>query len=463
MRNSKTWVRKLSAMAGFAALALTANAFMLDPTITIDRALNSPTLTIRYNGAAAALVELRVNGASLGTRSVSSGKQAGEANFTLDLSTLTEGNNDVEVLLLDKAGRIVGSEKTVITADGTSTSPVTLSYPKMGATVQGPVEIKVGFGREMRNSYVSFFVNNQFKSMTNFAPYSYVWDTQRETNGWHEIEAWLVDENSNTFKTRKVRVFVNNPGGQTGRFDPSTPVAITTPKPVTPAVVTHVVSQSPAAAVKAAGMLRTNAMTLTLAPDSGTKPIPITRATATGTRALVPSAVKPVKVVTPTAPKIQPVIEVTPSVPKVNITKPPTAPVTQAASLLRVTRGFRTPNTGSLVISLNSKVVAFDVPARIQNNVPLTPFRHLIEKAGGHVKWTHQAKTVDAIADGRSIFLHIGDSRAMVNHQPVSLELAPFIDGGRTIVPLSFIESSLNVDVEYDPATGHVLITSKKK
>jgi hypothetical protein len=37
------------------------------------------------------------------------------------------------------------------------------------------------------------------------------------------------------------------------------------------------------------------------------------------------------------------------------------------------------------------------------------------------------------------------------------------LERGRTIVPLSFIRDSLNVEVEYDPSTGHVLITTKKK
>jgi hypothetical protein len=41
------------------------------------------------------------------------------------------------------------------------------------------------------------------------------------------------------------------------------------------------------------------------------------------------------------------------------------------------------------------------------------------------------------------------------------METAPYIDRGRTIVPLSFIDDALNVNVDYDKETGHVLITSK--
>jgi len=479
MLKSNNWLRRLSIVAGLAAASVSAHAVLFDPTITVDRALNSPTLTIRYSGASAALIELRVNGQSLGTRAATSNKQTGEANFTLDVASLVDGKNDIEVLLLDKNGRIVGSEKTTISADGSANSPVTLIAPKMGATVQGPVDIKVGFGREMRNSYVSFFINNEFKSMTNFAPYSYVWDTTRETNGWHEVEAWLVDENSSTFKTRKVRVFVNNPGGRTDRIDPT---ATLTVKPTMPATVKPSVTKIAAGtvpAVKVSGVVRPNDIFVALAQDAGTKPVVLPKAVATGTKAVQPKGVAVPKLA-PKAP-VKPVLEVRTApttvavIPSAGIkatatTKPVVAPVAKtvtppstghvvpATSLLRITKGFRSPNR-TLAISFNSNQVTFDVQPRIVDNIPLTPFRHLIEKAGGEVKWTHLTKTVDAMADGRTIFLKIGDSRAQINKSPITLEKAPFIEDGRTIVPLSFVEESLNVKVEYDPATGHVLIT----
>src|SRR5438270_623843 len=64
-------LRRIIILAGLAALSVCANAIMLDTHIVIDRALNSPTLTVRYTGATVALVELKVNGESIGTRAVS--------------------------------------------------------------------------------------------------------------------------------------------------------------------------------------------------------------------------------------------------------------------------------------------------------------------------------------------------------------------------------------------------------
>jgi hypothetical protein len=68
-----------------------------------------------------------------------------------------------------------------------------------------------------------------------------------------------------------------------------------------------------------------------------------------------------------------------------------------------------------------------------------------------------------ADADGRQIIVRIGDRFAAINDLQVELEITPFLEKGRTIVPLSFIRDSLEVNVDYDPVTGHVLITSVKK
>ena len=97
MLNRYTSIKRTMALAGAVALSAGSFAFMLDTNIVIERALNSPTLTVKYDGANATLVELRINGESLATKSVSATANKGETTFTLAVSDLKDGDNDVEV------------------------------------------------------------------------------------------------------------------------------------------------------------------------------------------------------------------------------------------------------------------------------------------------------------------------------------------------------------------------------
>lgn len=479
-KTSKT-IRKMFALVGITMVAATATAFPMDARIMIDRALNSPTLTVRYTGANAALVEIKVNGESLGTRAVSASKSAGETNFTLNLSELKDGDNEVEIRLFDRTGKLVGSDKTNISTDQTQYGPVFLRTPKVGQQVRGPVEINLGFGRELKNVYVSFFVDNNFKKISNFPPYSFMWDTTTESNGWHEVEAWAIDESTTTYKTRKTRVFVNNPGGRTDRKG-----VVTDATPVGNAIHSDVVggagikSLGVKGAANAAGAAlngaapkgalvatKSNAVHANLADASaGLKPIATAGAVATGVRNMTPTVshvavakAAPTKVAASDKGTIQVALH-SQSVKSVGSV---INSVASAANLVRITRGQRLPNLTTFAVVLNSQFVDFDVNPRVDDGVPMTPFRHLLEKAGGKVDWENLTKTVKANAEGKDIVLQIGDKNAKVNKLTVSLEIAPYIDRGRTIVPLSFLHEALNVDVEYDKETGHVLITTAKK
>lgn len=453
MSMTRRSLRKVCILAGLAVMSVAANAFTFDVKIAIDRALNSPTLTVRYSGANVALVELKLNGVSLGTRSVNSGKANGETNFTLDLSNLNDGDNAIEVSLFDKNGKLVGTEKSNVAAESGDNSPVFLAGPKVGATVQGPVDIKVGFGKELKNTYVSFFIDNQFKAMMNVPPFNYIWDTERETNGWHELEAWVVDETSKTMKTRKVKVFVNNPGGRTNRIieaepkvNPSNPTtAKASGMKATTATSTTVEPKTNATAPGEPMALAMNPNKASIGSMNGTKQTAKSASSATGPKHLTPTGTR-------LAMKVQN---------NAGIMATANA-IKNNAGKIAITKGQKLPNLSSLVLSYNKSTINFDVAPRVENGIPLAPIRHLLEKAGGEVKWKAFEKLVEAKADGREIFIWIGNKDAKIDGNNVELEVAPFIEKGRTIVPLSFIQEALKVTIEFDPETGHVLIMPVK-
>ena len=479
MLNRYTSLKRTMALAGVAALSAGSFAFMLDTNIVIERALNSPTLTVKYDGANAALVELRINGASLATKSVSASANKGETTFALTVSDLKDGDNDVEVRLYDKTGKVIGSQKQKMTADQGNKGPVYITGPKQGASIQGITEIKLGFGKDLKNVWVSFFVDGDHKEITNTPPFAYAWDTQKESNGWHTVEAWAVDGDSNTFKSKQVRVFVNNPGGRTERHTLGTseeaPVpAKTTPEPKNPVKTPEVVvpAKEP---VKATKPVITKINNVKVVAPTVTKGIaPATVLAAKISKMAPTSLARPVAMgnqdMTPTGTRIAGVKPTTPTkvIPTAKVataknfgSKVPNYALEAAGKAISIETGSRLRGVTSFNVLFNGSYVEFDVQPRVDDGIPMTPFRHLMEKSGGKVEWLKGEKAVNATSEGKSIWFKVGDSMAKINNLPFTLELAPYIDRGRTIVPLSFMKDALDVNIQYDPATGHVLITKK--
>ncbi len=478
MKTTRT-CRRLLALASLAAMAVGANALSVDPQIAIDRALNSPTLAVRYTGVAATLVELRINGESVGTREVAGARKLGETSFTIDLDALHDGDNPVEVVLYDRLGKVVGQDKSNISiAREANRGPVYVETPKAGATVRGPVEINVGFGEKLGRSYVSFFVDGQLKSITNFPPFTFVWDSEKEANGWHEIEAWAIDERNDTHKTGGVRLFVNNPGGRTARVG-VVPGAILPSRNVAREIALVGADAGIRAVGAATGSLRVkgaapealppavslrmvplgNAVRAAVTGANGLRPVVLASALATGPKTMVPTGKRLATLpgVTTTRAALAGAGASVSKIPVVQI-----AGAVTNATMVNVVLGTRLPSLGSYVLLLDGQPVRFDVPTRVEGGLALAPLRSIIEKAGGKVQWDHVTKTVRAGAAGHMAILKIGLLSARVDGGNLVLEKAPGIEKGRTIVPLSFLHDALGMDVKYDKATGNVVVKSAK-
>lgn len=444
---------KILICAALVISAVAAQASFVDASIMIDRAANNKTLTVKYDGARAVMVELRINGVSVTSKKVSDQFTEGETTFDIDVAALESGNNKVEIRLFDASGKLLGTEKSDIKIDRSGDGPVFFTSPKPDATTQGVIDIKVGFRSQLKNVYVSFFVNDEFKILKNFPPYTYRWDTMTVTNGWHEVQAWVVDDANASFKTEKLRLFVDNPGGRTKRQNAEeTPATTTKPVEVT----------------KPENVAVTVPMNATLTQNGTAKPTTTGTGTATElkpinpnkTQATTTSGVKPANVTITNDPANPTDLVAVNTKPPVETVKP-----TETGNLkpLSIAPGRRLPDVDRFDIYLGGEKINFDVAPRITNGIPLSPFRHLLEGYGGEVKWTHETKEVDGDADGQHIWFKIGDANAKVNGESVQLEVAPFIEKGRSIIPLSFLTVALNLDIQYDANTGHVLIQSAGK
>lgn len=440
-------------------------ARFFDPQMIIERATNSPVVTIRFHESRARVIELRVNGRSVATRAVVSSNSEQVLKFHVDLSRLEEGANPMEIRMFAEDGTLVATKQDMLTLDTGVELPVKIISPKPGQTLEGIVEIKMDMTRNITKPFVSFMIDGEWKAIRNVEPFTYIWDTEGVLNGWHELQVWAVDQNNVTFRSRVVRVLVNNPGGRTDRI--STPV--TNSQTQVAAVPIPPIEPLTRMATVATGRLARPAPAVA-SPAPKNPPIIVSGVRSlkpTGTRLIAP-VIKPVakapavKAPVTKAPALPPVAKVVPPVVK-PVAKPPVAPAVKpvqsaASTLVTLKTGTRLAHTGALSISYNGTPVQFDVAPHVTEGIPMSPLRHLYEQAGGKVKWNAASKSVIASGASQDLFIRIGSDSAKIGGNAVKLEYRAYLRGDRTIVPLSFLQQSLGVQIEVDTATGHVLI-----
>jgi hypothetical protein len=117
-------------------------------------------------------------------------------------------------------------------------------------------------------------------------------------------------------------------------------------------------------------------------------------------------------------------------------------------------------STRPVTVYLNGAELYFDADPVIINQRSMVLMRKIFEAQGADVLWDDNTKTVTSKRGDTEIRLTIGSGTAYVNGTEVQLDAAPFIQGGRTLVPLRFVSESLGADVQWDNDLRRVMITS---
>jgi hypothetical protein len=105
-------------------------------------------------------------------------------------------------------------------------------------------------------------------------------------------------------------------------------------------------------------------------------------------------------------------------------------------------------------VTLNGNPVSLS-PAPIERaGRVFVPLRGIFERMGATV--VYSAGQINATGNNRTVSLRIGSTSASVNGQSQALDVAPFIIGASTYVPLRFIAQALGATVNWD-GTNHVV------
>lgn len=117
---------------------------------------------------------------------------------------------------------------------------------------------------------------------------------------------------------------------------------------------------------------------------------------------------------------------------------------------------------GKLDALVNAEAKQLTSAPVIRNGSTLVPLRFIAETLGITPSWDAVFSIVDMSVGGHEVRLQIGVRFAGVDGKRVSLDAAPVIIGGVTMVPLRFVSETMGADVMWDAATRTVTVIYPK-
>jgi Copper amine oxidase N-terminal domain/WXXGXW repeat (2 copies) len=115
------------------------------------------------------------------------------------------------------------------------------------------------------------------------------------------------------------------------------------------------------------------------------------------------------------------------------------------------------PAQAQVSITINGNPVNVYPAPIIQTGRVFVPLRGVFETLGASVVYSNGQ--INATGNGNDISLQIGSTQATVNGSPQTIDVAPFIIGASTYVPLRFVSQALGAGVAWDNANQVVEIT----
>lgn len=115
----------------------------------------------------------------------------------------------------------------------------------------------------------------------------------------------------------------------------------------------------------------------------------------------------------------------------------------------------------NIYVTVDGATLNFDQPPIMQNDRVLVPMRLIFETLGATVEWDEYNQYVKATKDDISITMQIGNNTIVKNGQYITLDTAPILLNGRTLVPVRAVAESLEATVEWRGEINTVVIEQK--
>lgn len=114
-----------------------------------------------------------------------------------------------------------------------------------------------------------------------------------------------------------------------------------------------------------------------------------------------------------------------------------------------------------ITVKLNGEVLLFEQNPVIVGERTVVPLRAIFEALGASVSWNDSTQTVTAVKGDHNISMTINNPNAEVNGKTVTLDQAPILVNGHTMVPVRFVSEALGCKVDWDASLNQVVITTE--
>ncbi len=132
--------------------------------------------------------------------------------------------------------------------------------------------------------------------------------------------------------------------------------------------------------------------------------------------------------------------------------------IAAAALIATFALGTDVASAQSVNVTLNGAPVTLNPEPQQRAGRVFVPLRGVFERLGASV--VYAGGTINAQGNNHAVSLHIGSTQATVDGQPQTLDVAPFIIGASTYVPLRFVSQALGATVNYDAANRLVALST---
>lgn len=114
-------------------------------------------------------------------------------------------------------------------------------------------------------------------------------------------------------------------------------------------------------------------------------------------------------------------------------------------------------------INIGNRSISIDTAPVIMNGRTLIPVRGVSEAMGGNVNWNNDTKTVTITLGSNKVEMTIDSTTAYFNDKSQTLDVAPVVLNGRTMLPARFIAENFGFDVNWDNDTKTISITPRQE